>query len=205
MSVETNILEAPWLVPVPIETNTKWEKFSSRFATRFFCLGRDWHYIDAEGNTCVIPGAFDDEGKLKAHYFVTDGKSYPRIVRPFFSAVGTGITEGLVHDFCYRYRCRVLADGTVIDSVMDRKKCDIQLRRIGISINGMAPVSWVAYWTLRAAGFAAWDYHRANDGTERNDISLLLKGFKPSNALSEKPVKNPFSELSLEGENNARS
>lgn len=188
----SGILEAPWLVPVPIKTNTPWEKVKSRFKTRFFCLGRDWYYLGSDGELCCIPGAFTRKGRLKEYYFVTDGKSYPRPFRPFFSSVGIGLTEGLVHDFGYKYQCQILADGGVRWYKMSRHQCDEELRLVGTQVNGMPKASWISYGILRAAGIFAWNHHRGNDGLPINDVKLLLTEFQPNFAITEKPIQNPF-------------
>jgi hypothetical protein len=170
------MLEAPWLVPVPIPTinESRWRRLKALFATRRFYLGRDWHYYLPDGRIGVIPGGFDDKGCLKPCHFDSDGKSYPRIFRPFMNNTGIGLVEGLAHDFIYRYKCQILSTGEIINKGMTRKQCDEQMRLIGIQTNNMKRTSDIAYYVLRIFGRFAWNQHRRHDGTDRNDVYQLI-------------------------------
>lgn len=183
------MIEPPWLVPIPIPTDTFLEKLKARFATRYFCLGRDWYYFSSDGMLCVIPAAFRaDLSTLKDYYFISDGKSYPKVLRCFLSPLGIGLTEGLAHDFVYRYRCQILADGVVRKRNMTRKECDIELRDIGISVNGMNLLSHFSYAAVRVGGVGPWNDHRKNDGKHQNQVDRILLGFHPDFKLSQHPL-----------------
>jgi hypothetical protein len=196
------MLEPPWLVPIPILTpsNSGWVRFKALFARRKYCLGRDWFYYNSAFDLCVIPGAYDESGKLKGLYFVTDGKSYPRFMLPFMSPLGIGLVEGLVHDGAYRYQSQMLADGRIIRYKMDRHICDEELRVVGIHVNNLPKVSQIAYRTLRVVGIFAWRNHRKNDGTPANDIGELGKGYTPHTVKAEKPTADPFKNTEVSSE-----
>ena len=188
------MIESPWLVPVPIPTKQVgfMGRFKARFATRFYCLGRNWHYLNSEGKLCVIPSAFREDGTLKDVYYVTDGKSYPRIVRPLLNSMGIGLTEGLVHDFGYRYQCQILVGGEVTRHKMSKKDCDKELRAVGIETNNMPIDSAIAYYSLRIGGFPAWNWHRTRDNTVFNDVDEILSEYVRTSSLSQKPEMKPF-------------
>lgn len=182
-AVEYNgVLEAPWLVPIPIRTDTLWRKIKAVFTSRRFCLGKDFYYYASDGTLCVIPAAFnfylvDGQVKfeLKEHYFTSDGKSYPRVFRSLLSPVGIGLIEGLVHDFGYRYRCQITAEGEIINRNYTRKQWDAELYCIGMGVNNIVTSSTTSYCILRVFGWGAWRSHRTRDYTASNNPNLLMK------------------------------
>ena len=66
---------------------------------------------------------------------------------------------GLVHDYGYKYATLQLKDGTNI-GYHDQKHMDGIFRDICIEVNGFKVLNYLAYWTLRIAGFVAWNGHK---------------------------------------------
>ena len=66
---------------------------------------------------------------------------------------------GLVHDYGYKYATLMKDDGTDI-GYRDQAHWDRIFRDISIEVNGFKFLNYLAYWTLRLAGFVAWNGHK---------------------------------------------
>jgi len=96
------------------------------------------------------------------HYSI-DGEEYkvpvPKFLATFLSPVGVLLMGGLVHDYGYKYATLMKKDGSTI-GYKDQKHMDGLFRDICIEVNGFKVLNYLAYWTLRLAGFVAWNGHK---------------------------------------------
>ena len=140
----------PELKPVPIKTKGKgfWKGIVMwLLSTRNWEITKDWKYR-INGNEYIIPAGF-----------VFDGASIPKFLRTFFSPVGVLLMGGLVHDYAYKYAClQRTGKGALL--IVDQKRADEIFRDICIEVNGFYAMNYLAYWSLRAGGFVAWNGHR---------------------------------------------
>jgi hypothetical protein len=70
---------------------------------------------------------------------------------------------GLVHDYAYKY-ATLLKDDKKRSNIgpITQKDADILFRDICIEVNGFKVLNYLAYWSLRLAGFVAWNGHKKN-------------------------------------------
>ena len=142
--------ELPHLQPIPIKTKGKgfWKGIIMwLLGTRNWTIIKDFKYT-INGTNYVIPKGFS-----------FDGASIPKFLRTFFSPVGVLLMGGLVHDYAYKYAClkRTGKGGLLL---LDQKRSDEIFRDICIEVNGFYAMNYLAYWSLRAGGFVAWNGHR---------------------------------------------
>jgi hypothetical protein len=140
----------PKMQPVPIGTASKgfWKGILMwLLTTRKWEICEDFHY-SLRGEEYVIPAGFE-----------FDGASVPKFLATFLSPVGVLLMGGLVHDYGYKYATLMKKDHRSIGPV-DQKYMDILFRDICIEVNGFKVLNYLAYWSLRAAGFAAWNGHK---------------------------------------------
>jgi|TARA_B110000495_G_C22983496_1_gene578421 hypothetical protein len=100
--------------------------------------------------------------------FVFDGASIPKFLRSWLSPVGVLLIGGLVHDYGYKYETlRYSAskgkEGDPTIGTKDQKWMDETFRDINIKVNGFYALNYLAYYSLRLAGFVAWNGHRKRD------------------------------------------
>jgi hypothetical protein len=100
-----------------------------------------------------VPIATKDKGFFKGILMWLMGS------RKFLSPVGVLLMGGLVHDYGYKYATLMKKDGTTI-GYHDQKHMDGLFRDICIEVNGFKVLNYLAYWTLRLAGFVAWNGHK---------------------------------------------
>ena len=140
----------PVLQPIPIETKDKgfWK------GILLWLLGkRHWEvaedfWFELEGKNYIIPAGFQ-----------FDGASVPKFLATFLSPVGVLLMGGLVHDYGYKYATLHTEDGDDI-GYKDQAYWDRIFRDICIEVNGFKFLNYLAYWTLRLAGFVAWNGHK---------------------------------------------
>jgi len=141
----------PDLKPLPIKTKGKgffkaivmW-----LLGTRNWQLVNDFTYV-LNGNKYVIPAGFK-----------FDGASIPKFLRTFFSPVGVLLIGGLVHDYAYKYETLLRENKRDTLGKISQKRADEIFRDININVNGFYLMNYLAYWSLRAGGFVAWNGHR---------------------------------------------
>ena len=140
----------PVLQPIPIETKNKgfWK------GILLWLLGkRQWEvaedfWFTLEGGNYMIPAGFQ-----------FDGASVPKFLATFLSPTGVLLIGGLVHDYGYKYATLLHDDGTIL-GYKDQAHWDRIFRDICIEVNGFKFLNYLAYWTLRLAGFVAWNGHK---------------------------------------------
>ena len=147
----------PKMSPLPIATKDKgffkgvWMWL---MGTRHWEIVEDWHY-ELDGTKFVVPAGFQ-----------FDGASVPKFLATFLSPVGVLLMGGLVHDYAYKYAGLKTA-GTKkeqkLEWELDQKMSDELFRDICIEVNGFKVLNYLAYWSLRLAGFVAWNGHRSRD------------------------------------------
>jgi hypothetical protein len=140
----------PVMSPIPIKTKDKgfWKGILMwLMGTRKWKIEQDFHYTIGE-EQYKIPAGFE-----------FDGASVPKFLATFLSPVGVLLMGGLVHDYGYKYATLMRADGTTI-GYHDQKHMDGLFRDICIEVNGFRVLNYLAYWTLRLAGFVAWNGHK---------------------------------------------
>ena len=141
----------PKLQPVPIATKGKgfWKAIVMwLLSTRNWVLTDDWKY-NLDGKEYVIPAGFQ-----------FDGASIPKFMRTFFSPVGVLLVGGLVHDYAYKYTTLLKKNKKETMGELDQKRADQIFRDINCNVNGFYTMNYLAYWSLRAGGFVAWNGHR---------------------------------------------
>ena len=140
----------PVLQPIPIETKDKgfWKGILLwLLGTRKWEVAEDF-WFELEGKNYIIPAGFQ-----------FDGASVPKFLATFLSPVGVLLMGGLVHDYGYKYATLMKDDGTDI-GYRDQAHWDRIFRDICIEVNGFKFLNYLAYWTLRLAGFVAWNGHK---------------------------------------------
>tara|TARA_B100000530_G_scaffold315186_1_gene244682 strand:+ start:1673 stop:2260 length:588 start_codon:yes stop_codon:yes gene_type:complete len=143
--------EMPVLKPIVIETKGKgfWKSMLHWFlSTRNWELTKDWNYTinDVE---YVVPKGFQ-----------FDGASIPKFLRAFFSPVGIMLIGGLVHDYGYKYETLLLKGKKKTIGIKTQKWMDEVFKDININVNGFYVFNLLSYYSLRLAGFIAWNGHR---------------------------------------------
>mgnify|MGYP001026534108 FL=1 len=142
----------PKMSPLPIETKDKgffkgvWMWL---MGSRHWEIVEDWRF-EVNGQKHVIPAGFQ-----------FDGASVPKFLATFLSPVGVLLMGGLVHDYIYKY-ATLLKDTKKRPNcgVMTQKEADLLFRDICIEVNGFKVLNYLAYWSLRLAGFVAWNGHK---------------------------------------------
>jgi len=142
--------DMPKMQPVPIATKDKgffkgilmW-----LMGSRKWVICEAFHY-SLNGVEYKVPAGFE-----------FDGASVPKFLATFLSPVGVLLMGGLVHDYGYKYATLMKKDGTNI-GYKDQKHMDGLFRDICIEVNGFKVLNYLAYWTLRLAGFVAWNGHK---------------------------------------------
>ena len=147
----------PKMSPLPIATKDKgffkgvWMWL---MGTRQWEIVEDWHYQLGD-NKFVVPAGFQ-----------FDGASVPKFLATFLSPVGVLLMGGLVHDYAYKY-AGLKTSGTKkeqkLEWNLDQKMSDELFRDICIEVNGFKVLNYLAYYSLRLAGFVAWNGHRSRD------------------------------------------
>ena len=144
----------PKLQPVPIATKGKgfWKAIVMwLLSTRNWVLTDDWKYT-IDGREDVIPAGFQ-----------FDGASIPKFLRTFFSPVGVLLIGGLVHDYAYKYKTLLEVNKKKTMGEITQARADEIFRDINVIVNGFYTMNYLAYWSLRAGGFVAWNGHRKRD------------------------------------------
>jgi hypothetical protein len=141
----------PKMMPLPIGTADKgfWKGvWLWLMGVRQWEIAEDWQF-EVNGQKHVIPAGFQ-----------FDGASVPKFLATFLSPVGVLLMGGLVHDYIYKY-ATLLKDTKKRPNcgVMTQKEADILFRDICIEVNGFKVLNYLAYWSLRLAGFVAWNGH----------------------------------------------
>jgi hypothetical protein len=114
-------------------------------------IAEDWKF-EVNGQKHVVPKGFQ-----------FDGASVPKFLATFLSPVGVLLMGGLVHDYAYKY-ATLLKDDKKRSNIgpITQKDADILFRDICIEVNGFKVLNYLAYWSLRLAGFVAWNGHKKN-------------------------------------------
>ena len=150
-NMKFNFKGFPELKPIAIPTKGKgfWKGIVLwLLSTRNWELTKDWKY-NIDGTEYVIPAGFQ-----------FDGASIPKFLRTFFSPVGVLLIGGLVHDYAYKYKTLLKANQKDTMGELTQKRADEIFRDINIIVNGFYTMNRLAYWSLRAGGFVAWNGHR---------------------------------------------
>jgi hypothetical protein len=140
----------PVMSPIPIKTKDKgfWKGILLwLMGTRKWKIEQDFNYT-----------LNDVEYKIPAG-FEFDGASVPKFLATFLSPVGVLLMGGLVHDYGYKFATLMKKDGSNI-GYHDQKYMDGLFRDICIEVNGFRVLNYLAYWSLRLAGFVAWNGHK---------------------------------------------
>jgi hypothetical protein len=140
----------PVMSPIPIKTKDKgfWKGILLwLMGTRKWKIEQDFNYT-----------LNDVEYKIPAG-FEFDGASVPKFLATFLSPVGVLLMGGLVHDYGYKFATLMKRDGSNI-GYHDQKYMDGLFRDICIEVNGFRVLNYLAYWSLRLAGFVAWNGHK---------------------------------------------
>ena len=88
----------------------------------------------------------------------------PKFLASWLSPVGVLLVGGLVHDYLYKYTV-LLKKGGQTTEPMNQKQADKLFRDINIEQNGFHLLNYLAYWSLRVAGFVAWNGHRKREAS----------------------------------------
>ncbi|MCG8620346.1 MAG: DUF1353 domain-containing protein [Desulfobacterales bacterium] len=152
----------PKLIPQPIETKGRTLAEQLRvwiFEVRKWKLAEDWDYTLPNGEKIVIPADFE-----------FDGASIPRPLWGILSPIGLLLIPGLIHDFGYRYDYIWTYDakGKVYKGHENagREYWDQLFYDVGMAVNDMEEVNFLAWLALSFAGELAWRKNRALDEDE---------------------------------------
>ena len=140
----------PVMSPLPIKTKDKgfWKGILLwLMGTRKWKIEQDFNYT-LNGEEYKIPAGFE-----------FDGASVPKFLATFLSPVGVLLMGGLVHDYGYKFATLMKKDGSTI-GYHNQKYMDGLFRDICIEVNGFRVLNYLAYWSLRLAGFVAWNGHK---------------------------------------------
>jgi len=140
----------PVMSPLPIKTKDKgfWKGILLwLMGTRKWKIEQDFNYT-LKGEEYKIPAGFE-----------FDGASVPKFLATFLSPVGVLLMGGLVHDYGYKFATLMKKDGSTI-GYHNQKYMDGLFRDICIEVNGFRVLNYLAYWSLRLAGFVAWNGHK---------------------------------------------
>ena len=109
----------------------------------------DFHFA-LKGESYVIPAGFQ-----------FDGASVPKFLAMWLSPTGVLLMGGLVHDYLYKYATLKEALPDMQNPrIYTQKEADEIFRDICIEVNGFKVLNYLAFISLRAAGFAAWNGHK---------------------------------------------
>ena len=140
--------EMPSMKPIPIATKGKgffkgiWMWL---MGVRHWEIASDFEFT-LQGEEYVIPKGFQ-----------FDGASVPKFLAMWLSPTGVLLMGGLVHDYLYKYATLM---GKNEPRVYTQKEADQIFRDICIEVNGFKVLNYLAYVSLRAAGFVAWNGHK---------------------------------------------
>lgn len=143
--------EYPILQPIKIPTAGKgfWTMIQIwLFGSRKWKIAKDFKY-KLDGEEYVIPKGFS-----------CDLASTPKFLHFILSPSGLLMMAGIVHDHAYQNATLLKADKKTTMGAIDQKKADQIFLDINLQINGFYLLNKLAYWSLRLAGFAAWNKHR---------------------------------------------
>ena len=143
--------EYPILQPIKIATAGKgfWTMIQIwLFGSRKWTVAKDFKY-KLDGEEYVIPKGFS-----------CDLASTPKFLHFILSPSGLLMMAGIVHDHAYQNATLLKADKKTTMGAIDQKKADQIFLDINLQINGFSLLNKLAYWSLRLAGFAAWNKHR---------------------------------------------
>ena len=150
-------MEMPVIIPLPIETKGKgfFQKIWAWITeVRSWKLAENWEY-ELKGTRIVIPKGF-----------IFDGASIPRPLWGILSPTGLLLIPGLIHDFGYRfdYLWAVIPDtesGYIkIHEQAGQKYWDEVFYYLGMEINGIKTINFIAWLALSTMGFLAWNANR---------------------------------------------
>jgi hypothetical protein len=148
-------MNMPILSPLPIET--KGEPFPKRIRVwltrRAWRVVEDWEHDLPDGRRVVIPKDF-----------ISDGASIPRLLSWLLSPTGLLFIPGLIHDFGYRFDYIWIRDenGKLCQDKRNsgQKYWDKLFYEVGVQVNGMKAINFLARMALGAFGFLAWNSNR---------------------------------------------
>ena len=148
--VDFKYARMPVMSPIPIATK---DKGFFKGILMWLLGSRKWKIMEdfdfmLRGIKYTIPAGFE-----------FDGASVPKFLATFLSPVGVLLMGGLVHDYGYKFATLQRRDGTNI-GYRDQKYMDELFRDICIEVNGFKVLNYLAYWSLRVAGFVAWNGHK---------------------------------------------
>ena len=151
--------EMPVLLPLPIPTKNRtiiMRVLVWLFDIRKWQLLHNWHFKLENGPEIIIPKDF-----------TFDGASIPRIFWAILSPVGLLLIPGLIHDYGYRFDqlWQKTEDGQIAPYMQGagQKAWDDLFKAVGIQVNGLAGIDFLAWVGLRLGGFLAWNKHRQRD------------------------------------------
>ncbi|KKM71169.1 hypothetical protein LCGC14_1433320 [marine sediment metagenome] len=149
------MIQPPIIQRIPIPTKGK--PFFRRLwilltAPRQWKIMVDWYFTLPDGTRCVI---------LKG--FIYDGASFPRFTWwiPGMSPTDIMLIPGTIHDYGYRFDYLLLAGGEYLYSEWAGKEYwDKLFREVGLYVNDVIVIDWVAWFFVNYFGGRAWRNRR---------------------------------------------
>ena len=152
----------PLLRPIPIPTK-KDAKGLMRilvwlFEVRQWSLGAVWS-CDLHDGTRNVTFVFHEGFKF-------DGASIPRIFWFLFNPIGILLIPGLIHDYAYKYDQLWEIDNGVIKPYdkggedSKRHRWDRLFWAVGVHVNGLRSLTFIAWLAIKIGGWVAWNKHR---------------------------------------------
>ena len=155
-------MEMPKLTPLPIKTKGKELPEQIRAwitETRKWEVAEKWDFILPNGEIILIPEGFE-----------FDGASIPRPLWWLLSPTGLLLIPGLIHDFGYRYDYILTYDskGMVCKGHggAGQEYWDNLFYEVGMEVNDMEEINYLAWLALSLMGKAAWKLNRVRDENE---------------------------------------
>lgn len=156
-------MNMPKMTPIIIKTKNKSLGRQLRAwigGIRKWEVVEDWDYTLPNGQKIVIPAGFE-----------FDGASIPRPLWAILSPTGLLLIPGLIHDFGYRYDYIWTYDskGNVFkgDQGEGQDHWDTLFYDVGMAVNDMEEVNFMAWIALSLFGKLAWKSNRCKN---ENDI-----------------------------------
>ncbi len=143
-------------IPIPTKGNPWWKRYWMLLTYPLrWEVAEDYYYTLRGGIEIVIPRGF-----------VMDLASIPRIFWwiPGLSPAGILQIPGLIHDYAYKFNHLLLKDEEYLYCAeYGKAHWDNMFREIGLDVNGVILIDWIAWAAVRLGGWKAWRKHRKNE------------------------------------------
>ncbi len=154
---------------------------------RRIVLTEDYYHTFPDSSIGMLPAGFTSDGvsvprTLFSVILIVAIDTYtPSIAYTMLAclllvtAFGVMLVPGLFHDFEYRYKCILGKDKKPLHVLPStRAQADDRFKRVNLQINDLLIFAVFGYILLRLGGWVAWNKHRKNDDTDKNNWRTLI-------------------------------